>query len=185
MVVSRPTPLHEVARALEVPLEIEEGLTGMVRLTARGHSLARVFDSLARQVHGQWVTELDLHPRPRAAVDAAAADEERRRWHFGDLSRLSSEEVQEEVLADVEAIEQLPPEQRGAAVQQMVRDVLSLATVYGDTPGEHRGPVAPLVLGIARDYASALSGLPDDRRRRFTPVMNALSALADQLARFH
>jgi hypothetical protein len=175
----QPTPLPEVLRELPVPLKVEEGVDGKVRMMAAGHSLARVLDSLAAQVDGRWETVVALSAV--TPVDAAAEADERQRAYFADLARLPPAERQEEMMADLEAVERLPPERRAEAVRQIAGDVLSLAAIYQNTPGEHREPVAPLIAGIVVDYHSVLATLRPGRRELFQPVAQALSQLQQHL----
>lgn len=177
---TRETTLEEALRELSLPVRVEEGISGSVRVSAAYLPLARVLDRFAAQLNARWVTVITLGARK--PVDPAAAVDERMHAHFSDLAHLASRERQEEIQADVKRIERLPEKERAAALDQMALDVLSLAGIYERVPGEHRAPVAPLIAGIAQDYGAVLSRLPHDRRAAFQPIFGSLETLRQRLA---
>jgi hypothetical protein len=177
--VPEPAPVREVVRELRTKVEVAQEVEGTVRLQAARHSLSWVLDRITDQVSAEWrvVVRLDRRNPP----DAAAADQERMRTHFDELSGLPPAERREEIAAELDRIEALPVLQQTAAVSVMARDVLSLGTHLRETPGEHRGPVWAGVLGISRAYSGALAALPAGRRALFDPVSEALGHLAARL----
>lgn len=177
--IDEPLELSEALRKLELRVQVGEGVAGRVRVFAARTPLHRVLDQIAAQVDCVWHTVVRLDAR--IPVDEAAAEEERERFHFSDLSDLSSAERQEELAADLEAIDRLPPKQRDRAVQDVAADIVSMARLLKETPGEHRGPVAASVHSIGRDYWSVLSRLPPERRTRAAPLFHAVRELQWQL----
>jgi len=130
-------------------------------------------------VKARWVAVVRL--QSRTAPDPEMAALGRMHDHFSDLAALSPDERLEELASDLEAIGQLPPEERDQRVRQVAGDVLSLATLYQSVPGEHREQVAPRILAVAGDYVAALSRLPPERQAPFAPIADALAQLREHL----
>lgn len=175
-----PTPLDEALQELNVPIRIAGEVDGYVRLLAPSQPLRRILDRLCEQVQGCWHAEVRITARRPA--DAEAAADERRRAHFDDLSGLPPDERRDELAADLERIERLPPADREAALRRTADDVLSMAEHLRRTPGEHRGPVWEGVSGIANDYATVLDRMPGSRRERYAPIAAALGQLRIRLS---
>jgi hypothetical protein len=177
--MSRPLDLDEALRQLGVPLEVEDGVSGRVRLSAARYPLARVFDRIADQVNAKWETVVRLEQRK--PVDAEAAALERMHSHFGDLAGLSPGERREELASDLEAMLELPGDQREQRLERISTDILSLASLLQSVPGEHRAQIGPRVHAVAGDYWSVLSRLPEERRSLCAPLFAALEGLRQRL----
>jgi len=180
LVAEQPAPVEEVLRRLDVPVELEEGLGGSVRLLAVRHPLRYALDRIAAQLSARWYPRVRLEARK--PVDAEDAETDRMLRHLTDLSDLPPRERREEIHAELERLEGLPPDEQPAGLAQMARDVLSLATLLRSAPGEHREGLAADVLGVAWDYGVVLSHLPRSRREHFQPVAEALAELRSRLA---
>jgi hypothetical protein len=177
--VLQPTELSEVLRDLDGSFDLAEGVRGRVSVRSIRYSLAQVLDHFAAQVNASWKPVVRFEERK--FVDRDAETFERMQAHFHDLASLPPMERREELGWDLEGIEELPEDKREAAAQRIAADILSLGTHLHNTPGEHRGPVAEGVVGIAQDYAAVLSGITGSRRQRLRPIVDALAALDERL----
>jgi hypothetical protein len=101
--------------------------------------------------------------------------------HFGDLACLSPAERRDELVAEREWLEKLPPQEQAEGIRGMARDVLSLGTQLQRVPGEHREQIAPRVLAVAEAYQTVFTRLRGERRERFAPVLHALNNLQQHL----
>jgi hypothetical protein len=178
--ISRPVELAEALKPLSLRVEVSGELHGLVRISAARTPLSRVLDQLVGQVGGVWhaVVRLEM----RRPVDAAAARDERERSHYYDLARLSSADRQEELTADVEALLQLPEEQRPDAMRQRASDIRAMARLAQETPGEHRGPVVMRVVAVASDYWAVLSRLGREQQVPAEPLFRAVVDVQQALA---
>lgn len=165
---------------LGIPMEMSEDVSGQVAMSARNEPLARVLDRAAAQLRARWETVLRLEPRFRPGE--FADPEEEMRDHFTDLVKMTSKERQEEIRADISAIESLPEDQREAGVRWMAGNVAGLASLLKSVPGEHRQQVAPKVAAVAQDYWNVMERLPKSSRARFDPVCQALVQLQKDYA---
>jgi hypothetical protein len=175
--------LPEVWGQLGVPVEVEEGVEGTVRMDVARRPLAWVMDRIAAQVGATWVAVVRLEAR--RFVDPEAETYTRMRSHFSDLARLSSMERREELAAEMETLAELPTDRRAEGLRRMADDVLSLATLLHEVPGEHRAATAPYVLGIAADYRAVLLDLSEERRGRLAFLFHVLDDLRLRLQAIH
>jgi hypothetical protein len=172
--------LSDIGRTLGTRIEVSEGVGGQARVPAGRRPLAGFLDHIAAQVDARWETV--VHLNTRTVVDAEAAEHERMQTHFGDLACLSPVEQRDELVAERELLEKLPPEKQAEGIRGMARDVLSLGTLLQRVPGEHRGRLAPRVLAVAEGYRTVFTRLRGERRERFAPVLHALNDLQQHLA---
>jgi hypothetical protein len=178
--LAAPVELREALRRLPVAVDVEGELRGAVRVASADLPLARVLDQIARQVGATWKAVVFLETR--RPLDAEAAAAERMRAHFGDLFHLSPSERREELAADLESLEALPSAERTHRLSRMAADILSMATLLHETPGEHRGPILTGIQAIREGYQAALSRLSPPLRTEAEPVHRALRELDQRLA---
>jgi hypothetical protein len=181
--IRKPVELPKALDQLGVRTEVADGLSGRVHVFAARTPLAKVLDQIAGQVGADWQTVVRFEARN--PVDAAAAEEERGRFFYADLARLSSPERREELAADLESLHALPPEQRAPEIQRLATNLLGMATLVKQTPGEHREPVIARVQEIIRDYRGVLARLPSEQQADVAPLHRALQELPRQLAQIH
>jgi hypothetical protein len=174
-----PVPVSEAVRRLGIAVRLDD-VQGNVRITAARHPLHQVLDSIAKQVRGEWETVVRLDPLK--FPDAEAAEDDRMRGHFSDLSRLPPVERRDEIRDAFKDLEALAPVERNRALARAAQDVRSLGTLLERVPGEHRGIIGPRILGVARDYATVLGRLPVEKRGLYGPVWGALHELETQLS---
>ncbi|MCC6442760.1 MAG: hypothetical protein IT210_04790 [Armatimonadetes bacterium] len=176
----RPEEPEILWQQLGITVEMEEDIVGKVVLTARKEPLARALDRAAAQLQARWETVLRLEPRFRSGE--SADPEEEMRDHFTDLAKMTSKERQEEIRADISAIESLPEDRQEAGVLWMAGNVTGLASLLKSVPGEHRERVALKVAAVAQDYWNVMDRLPPSSRARFDPVCQALLQLQKDYA---
>jgi hypothetical protein len=177
--IDRPTQLDEALKTLEVSVENPENIRGNIQLVALNRPLYSVLDRIAQQVNARWETVVQFEPRHYS--DAESATYERMHAHFSDLVGLSSQERQEEILADIAAIERLPVSQQKEGISRISEDVRSLGTLLEEVPEEHREPVWEQVMMMASDYWTVLSHLKPDQQRQFESVFRALMDLQQRV----
>ena len=172
---------QDLGRYLGTRIEASEGVGGRARVPAgRRRPLAWFLDHIAAQVDARWETVVRLNTR--TVPDAEAAEHEWMRAHFGDLADLSPAERREELVAERESLERLPPGEQAEGIRGVARDVRSLGTLLQTVPGEHRGRLAPRVHAVAETYRAVFTRLRGERRERFAPVLRALADLQQHLA---
>ncbi len=172
-----PVPVEEALRALGQPIELAPGVAGDVRLVARSQPLHRLLDSLGAQLGARWQAVVVFEET--RSVDAAAAVSDRMHAHYHELTRLGAADRREELAADLDSADALPPEERAAAIGRVARDILSLGDYFEQTPEERSSVVAERARAIAADYGAALAS-----RRRSDEWNPAIRALARLAARF-
>ena len=172
---------QDLGRYLGTRIEVSDGVGGRARVPAgRRRPLAWFLDHIAAQVRARWETVVRLDAR--TVPDDEAAEHERMRAHFGDLADLSPAERREELVAERESLERLPPGEQAEGIRGVARDVRSLGTLLQTVPGEHRGRLAPRVHAVAESYRAVFTRLRGERRERFAPVLHALADLQQHLA---
>lgn len=181
--IRQPVELVKALEQLGVRTEVKEGVSGQVRVFAARTPLAKVLDQIAGQVGAVWQTVVRLEARTPA--DAAAAEEERGRFFYSDLARLSSTERQEELTTDLATLRALPPDQRATEMQRLATHLAGMAMVVKQTPGEHREPVFERIRAIIADYRTVLTHLPAEQQADVGPLHRALQELQQQLAQIH
>jgi hypothetical protein len=181
--IRKPVDLARALDQLGVRTEVAEGISGRVHVFAARTPLAKVLDQIGGQVGADWQTVVRFEARNPA--DAAAAEEERGRFFYADLARLSSQERREELAADMESLHALPPEQRAPEIQRLATQLTGMAMLVKQTPGEHREPVFARVQAIILDYRTVLVRLPADQQADVAPLYRALQELPRQLAQIH
>jgi hypothetical protein len=177
--IVRGMPLSDVLQGLRIPSRVEGGLDGKITLPAAKLPLSDVLDRVASQLGASWQPVVRF--QRWSAPDEEAEETERRHAFFADLAGLSPEERREELRSDVEQLGRLPEPQRGAAVQRMASDLLSLSTLYASVPGEHRGPIAGKINGILADYRHVLGGIGPEQRAGYGPLFTAFDQVRADL----
>jgi hypothetical protein len=172
--------LQTALQRVIAPVQVAEGVRGAVRVTERPVRLSDLMDSVTRQLGAVWKVVVRLEPR--RPVDEAAAADERTRAYFQDLAGLSSSERQEELAADLQALRALPPAERDRRVRQLAADIVGMGSLLRQVPGEHRAPVQEQVRAIGADHQAVLARLGSGQQSLSAPLLEALAALAGQLA---
>ena len=171
----------DIAELLDARIRWAPVLTGKARVFAPGLPLHRVLDQVAAQLGASWTTVVTL--LSRSPMDAESEAAERAMAHYSDLARLSSGERRDELEADLSSVSDLAAREDMSGLQRMVEDIKSLATIYQQVPGEHRGPASRAANGILDDYEWALNRASPDQEELLAVVRAAIEETRLRLGR--
>ena len=152
---------------------------GIVHPPRDGLALRVTLDFLSRATRQLWWPVVRF--TPRKSVDAAAEAEDRIQTNYTDLLAFTPEERQEEIEADLDALDHLPLDARNAALARMVGDVSGLGTLFDRTPGEHRDGIRARLRQIGADYWAVLFSFPADRRVELRGLIDTVRELRERL----